>query len=282
MKTLSTGVCAIAAVMLMSGCGGDRQPEPARSASTNTATDITVPHSEAVQTIEGNDVLLASSASAPLAHVVTNSIGIEFRLIEPGNPGSATTDLPRAVYFSIHEITQSQYESVTKNNPSQFEGGERPVEKVSWQQAVDFCRTLSATDGKEYRLPSQAEWQYACRAGTSTKYSFGDDVAELPEHANYADNSRRLDPSNPYDLVFKDKLYSDGHNNTAPVGSFKPNPWGLYDMHGNVAEWCTEIVCCGGSWYDLPDLVASDAYTTRTDKDDGWYTTGFRVVLETD
>ena len=106
-----------------------------------------------------------------------------------------------------------------------------PVEQVSWNDAVEFCNRLSKSEGVEYRLPTEAEWEYACRAGATTAYSFGDDERQLPQYAWYNDNDSET---------------------THPVGELKPNAWGLFDMHGNVWEWCQD-------WYGDYDLqVVSD------------------------
>jgi formylglycine-generating enzyme required for sulfatase activity len=118
------------------------------------------------------------------------------------------------------------------------QGDDHPVVNVTWNDAGAFCRWLSGKEGKTYRLPTEAEWEYACRAGTTTRYNFGDDPAQLPGNANIYDaSSARVFPEWAKWAVKGD----DGYPFTAPVGRFKPNGFGLYDMHGNVWEWCSDF-----------------------------------------
>ncbi len=174
-----------------------------------------------------------------------------------------------------YPITQAQYQQVMGNNPSRFKGDKRPVEKVSWNDAVEFCRRLSKQTGKEYRLPSEAEWEYAARAGTTTSYSFGETITD--KLANY------------------DKNVAE----TTAVGKYPPNTFGLYDMHGNVWEWCqdnwhnnyqgapndgsawisyySKNVVRGGSWASSPNLCRS-AYRHYNTRGDRYIDLGFRVV----
>lgn len=113
-------------------------------------------------------------------------------------------------------VTQAQYEAVIGKNPSQYPGADNPVEKVSWHDAVAFCEKASQETGTAFRLPSEAEWEYACRAGTTTHYSFGQSLTK--EQANFNSNVRK----------------------TTPAGQYPPNNFGLYDMHGSVWEWCQD------------------------------------------
>ena len=169
-------------------------------------------------------------AQTPEEKAITNSIGMEFVLIPAGTftMGSDTgeTDerpahqvkISRPFYLGKYEVTQEQWQAVMGTNPSLFQGDpKRPVEQVAWQDAQEFIRRLNAKENvKIYRLPTEAEWEYAARAGTTTTYSFGNDVSQLRQYGWYADNAAKQ---------------------THPVGQLQPNPWGLYDMHGNVWEW---------------------------------------------
>ncbi len=165
---------------------------------------------------------------------ITNSLGMKFNLIPPGEftMGSPKSELGRdddetqhlvkitkPFYLGMHEVTQEQYERVMGDNPSRSKDAAKPVEMVTWNDAVAFCGKLSDQEGDQYRLPTEAEWEHACRAATTTAYSFGNDVSELGEYAWHRDNSE---------------------DTTHPVGELKPNAWGLYDMQGNVSEWCQD------------------------------------------
>jgi formylglycine-generating enzyme required for sulfatase activity len=176
-----------------------------------------------------------------------------------------------------------------------------PVVNVSWNDAVAFCKWLSKKEGKTYRLPTEAQWEYACRAGTTTRYCSGDTEADLRDHANLADQSllRKFDAKAYSDYGFMD--WDDGYPFTAPVGRFKPNGWGLYDMHGNVCQWCRDCfdkdyyqhspkedpectrgdwrVLRGGSWYlDARFCRAANRYPSLPADRGIWV--GFRVILE--
>jgi formylglycine-generating enzyme required for sulfatase activity len=177
--------------------------------------------------------------------VITNSIGMNFVLIPSGTftMGSQLSpeevvrryrgkvkffkdeqpphpvEITKPFYLQTTEVSQGQWKSVIGDNPSGFKdcGDDCPVEDVSWNDAQKFINKLNQMEGtKKYRLPTEAEWEYACRAGTETSYSFGNDVKKLGEYAWYTENSK---------------------DQTHPVGKKKPNAWGLYDMHGNVGEW---------------------------------------------
>ena len=148
-------------------------------------------------------------------------------------------------YAGKYLITQAQWEAVMGNNPSYFKGEKLPVEKVSWNQAVEFCNKLSKKTGKKYRLLSEAEWEYACRAGTTKPFHFGETIT--PDLVNY-------DGNNPYANASKG-LY---RQETTDVGSFPPNAFGLYDMHGNVWEWCSD------KWHDNYNGAPTDGSSWET------------------
>jgi len=222
----------------------------------------------------------------------TNSIGMEFVLIPAGsfqmgseNGGSDekpvhNVKIDKAFYLGKTEVTQKQYQAIMGNNPSDFKGENRPIENVSWDDAQAFIKKLNEKEGgTKYRLPTEAEWEYAARANTSTKWSFGDDESDLKNYAWYG-----------YELSGKE---------THEVGQKKPNGFGLFDMHGNVWEWtCSDygeysennhLKCSssnyankslrGGSWYHLAGYCRSALrYDFTPDHRGSFY--GFRVVLE--
>jgi len=192
-------------------------------------------------------------------------------------------------WMGKYEVTQAQWEQVMGSNPSGFKGNSRPVERVSWNDAQEFLKKLNVKAGKEiYRLPTEAEWEYAARAGTTTPFYFGatisTDVANYDGNYTYGSGSKG---------IYREQ--------TTEVGSFPPNDWGLYDMHGNVWEWCqdwyesgyyskspsknpqgpssgTYRVLRGGSWYNFPYSCRS-AYRFWCDPDSRVNNSGFRVVV---
>lgn len=143
-----------------------------------------------------------------------------------------TVTIDKDYYIGKYEVTQEQWRAIMGTNPSHFKGRNRPVEQVSWNDCKAFCRAARKKTGCPLRLPSEAEWEYACRAGTSCAYCFGDDLAGLRQYAWYSD---------------------DAENHSHEVGGKLPNAFGLYDMHGNVYEWCEDI------WkVDDDDISSSD------------------------
>jgi formylglycine-generating enzyme required for sulfatase activity len=239
------------------------------------------------------------SPGEQLGNAITNSIGMEFVLIpagefEMGSPsdeeGRLDTEEPvhhvnieKAFYMCKYEVTQKQWREIMADNPSHFKGDDLPVEMVSWDDVQEFIKKLNEKEGTDkYRLPSEAEWEYACRAGTSTRYSLGDDESKLGDYAWY---------------------YANSGDNTHPVGQKKSNSWGLYDMHGNVWEWVQDSghedyngaptdgsaweseyygalrVFRGGCWYDFAGDCRSAIRLHLVPRLRGYHL-GFRILKE--
>ncbi len=225
----------------------------------------------------------------------TNSIGMKFVLIEPGEliMGSDDEKSPHLVaitqpfYLGVYPVTQAEFQAVRGTKPSHFTGNARlPVEQVSWNDAVACAQKLSQLSAElsrelTYRLPTEAEWEYACRAGSTGKWCFGDQESQLGDYAWFAGNSA---------------------NRTHPVGEKKPNAWDMHDMHGNVWEWCQDCydadaykarsgisqdpfvesgafrVIRGGSWiYD--SAGCRSAFRNSYDPTDRTSSSGFRLAL---
>lgn len=191
-------------------------------------------------------------------------------------------------FMGKYPITQSQYQAIMGTNPARFKGDKRLVEQVSWDDAVEFCQKLSQKTGKTYRLPSEAEWEYACRAGTTTPFYFGETITT--DLVNYNGNY-------PYASTPK----GENRQQTTDVGKFSPNSFGLYDMHGNTWEWCRDIykdnykeaptdgsayesgndndfwLLRGGSWYGNAWYCRS-AFRNRNTRANQHDVVGFRVV----
>lgn len=269
----------------------------------------------------GKPFELAHAGGRGVTKQVNNSLAMKFTLVSKGKfiMGSPKSEKQRGddeaqheialtadFYLGIHEVTQAQFERVMGFNPSCFtptgagrakvrakETTQSPVESVTWHQAVEFCKKLGDLPaekqaGHSYRLPTEAEWEYACRAGTKTALHYGDVVD------SYSANFNGL---SPYGLGRGGPFL----RTTCPVGEFPPNDFGLFDMHGNVMEWCsdwyaadyyqksskqdppgpdrgTEKVTRGGSWSNSGKACRS-AVRTKLAPDESHYGLGFRVVM---
>ena len=279
--------------------------------------------------ITTTQVAAAKALGVPV--VFENSVGMRFVLIPPGTFMMGSKDSPaqvvrhcampnvqagwfhdehprhkvtltKAFYMAIHEVTQGAYEAVTqpkdgkgkgkrkgkkttKEYPAEYKGANKPIANVSWSHGEQFCKTLSTRDGRKYALPTEAQWEYACRAGTDTPFSFGQTVST--RQANYHGG---------YTYGKGPKAKGKARRKPLPVGSLRHNAWGLYDMHGNVSEWCAdrygpygsaaesdpkgpadgrEHVLRGGSWRSYPGACRS-AFRSRDEA--STYHVGFRVT----
>jgi sulfatase modifying factor 1 len=173
----------------------------------------------------------------------TNTLGMKFAWIPPGtfmmgspkeekeridNETQHKVTLTKGFYMGVYTVTQEQWQEVMGNNPSVFKGEKNlPVEMVSWDDCQEFIKKLRGKDKKVYRLPTEAEWEYACRAETKTPFHFGELIST--DQANYNG-----------DFTYGDGKKGVDRKKTTPVGSLPANAWGLHDMHGNVFQWCQD------------------------------------------
>lgn len=204
-------------LLLAVGCTSGTPPEPVRE----TAPDKPA----TVRTTSGVDMVLIPAGQFTMGDA----------------NGEDDEKPPRQVQISafsmdVTEVTQESFQAMLGRNPAKWPGPDKPVERISWLAAVQYCNMRSTRDGFRpcydlktlkcdftadgYRLPTEAEWEYACRAGTSTRWSFGSAAGDVGKHAWFKGNSGKT---------------------THPVKAKPANPWGLYDMHGNVAEWCHDF-----------------------------------------
>jgi formylglycine-generating enzyme required for sulfatase activity len=275
-------VC-ITLLTLLAGCSAqtaDRPPEAAPAAPSTGPQRMTTKTGVEIVRLPGGQFTMGDAAGEDderPAHVVHIS----------------------GFWIDANEVTQQSFRSLIGKNPARYVGPDRPVERVPWLMAIQYCNMRSAREGLKpcydlatqqcdfsangYRLPTEAEWEYACRAGTTTGWSFGSEETALPKHAWFKANAGK---------------------GTHPVREKTPNPWGLYDMHGNVAEWCHDFyqetytpgeatdprgptageqrVLRGGSWNTGADVCRSAARRSEApafaDACFGSDTFGFRCV----
>lgn len=259
---------------------GDPRGELIRLTHTLTSSDP-----PGRRTLEANLRALLTAGVPPIGPFFTNSLGMRFAWVPPGTfqrgspldePGRQDNETPhpvtltRGFYMGVHPVTQAQWQAVMGVNPSRFVGPERPVECVSWEDCLQFCGKLTQHDGVEaglpspYRLPTEAEWEFACRASTSSAFFFGERVTTT--QANFHANYVGAGPAGKY------------RQETTPVNLFSGNAWGLHDLHGNVFEWCADAyspypnepvadpepstgspvrILRGGSWHSLAERCRS-------------------------
>ena len=259
---LAFGLFAVL-VLVACGCGRSDGPAPADNPPASQGKTVATPTGLTMVLLPAGEFIMGDNsgdADEKPAHKVQVS----------------------SFYMDTHEVTQKAYETLTQQNPSKSKGPDQPVEQVDWYHAILYCNLRSLKEGLKpcydsktlacdftaagYRLPTEAEWEYACRAGTQEKYSFGSDPARLKTSAWFKANASQA----PH-----------------PVGQKAPNPWGLYDMHGNVTEWCQDIysenyyqqnesqdprgpsvgdkrVLRGGSWRASEDACRSSARNSET------------------
>jgi len=170
-------------------------------------------------------------------------------------------------YMGVFEVTQEQYEQVMGVNPSNFKGAKNPVETVFWDDAVEFCRKLSAKTGKKVMLPTEARWEYACRAGTTTAFYTGDALKPGQANAYFSQTSNPGVWDTIMAWVGKFLPQKAKTDQATAAGSFSPNGFGLYDMHGNVFEWCSDWY--NDSYANLPAGQAGAKNQDPTGPDSG-------------
>jgi formylglycine-generating enzyme required for sulfatase activity len=218
-------LAATFAALLMVGCGEDTK-KPVGDSPESNQTSAETPPAKTDSSAEGKPFTIAD-LSMDMLWVKPGTFEMGSPLSEKNRGDDETrhtVTLMSGFYLGKHEVTQAQWEKVMGSNPSHFKGGDRPVEKVSWTDVTSFCKKLTASErtagllpaGMTYQLPTEAQWEYACRGGTKTPFSFGDELTS--DQANIRGGPRE----------------------TTNVGQYAANPWGFHDMHGNVWEWCAD------------------------------------------
>jgi formylglycine-generating enzyme required for sulfatase activity len=247
-------VAVLSFAALVAGCSDDSppagQPEAAAEKSVKSedggkpAGEGTAAKSDAASGDSGPFVPPGEQTGKPFVLQMTPQIKMEFAWIPPGDYMTGLADgsngLPRKkasfdkpFYIAIYEVTQEQWKAVMGGNPSLIRGDKYPVERVSWTAAQEFIRKMNekyGSSGMKFDLPTEAQWEYCCRGGRMMKLNSGDDPNRIDEYAWMGSNSTM-----------------NGGPSLHPVGQKKANDWGLYDMQGNVAEWCRDLVSGEGA-----------------------------------
>jgi formylglycine-generating enzyme required for sulfatase activity/flavodoxin len=334
-RYLFTIVVVTMMLFSLSACGED-----AAQSGTETTAVASVPESPVgTETDTSEPTVVAETPESPAATEVdvseppTREIEVpeNFVLIEGGTftMGSPESEAWRGddetqhtvtvsdFYMSIYEVTQEEYQEIMENNPSTFSGENLPVEGITWFDAIAYCNARSEAEGltpvytidgrdvtwdrsaNGYRLPTEAEWEYACRAGTTTPFNTQTSIGA--EEANYYGRYPYEIENNYFSQSNLETKPGQYRETTVPVGSFAPNDWGLYNMHGNVREWCWDYygaysaesptdptgpasgslrVNRGGGWNDYAKHLRS-AYRAATPPNNVSFNLGLRLVLGT-
>ncbi len=301
LKNVST-IMAFALCLMLAGCGSDNE-EPELPVAAGEETDVAkepAPPAESTQTPPSVTEPGPPATPAPTPTPVpmppkedyaetAEGISVEMVWIPGGafQMGSPASEEGRGLdegplgdvaldgfWLAKYEATQQQYEAIMGEAPSHFKGPDRPVESVTWTEAAAFCEALSSLTGRPYTLPTEAQWEYACRAGSQSRFCSGDSESGIDDYAWHESNAGE---------------------ETHPVGAKKANNFGLHDMHGNVWEWCADWydmyskdsqsaqsgedrVLRGSSWSYDP-IFCRSANRGKHAPDDSTYHFGFRVAL---
>jgi formylglycine-generating enzyme required for sulfatase activity len=237
-----------------------------------------------VRRLRGQTIVESEEAHpATMSIALADDLDMEFVLVPAGefcmgspNAEENSTEAPqhlvriaRPFYIGRYPVTQAQWIAMMEKNPSRHRGDPQlPVDQVSWFDCQDFCERLCQRHGRVFRLPTEAEWEYACRAGTTTRYAFGDMLS--PTQANFTPFADQFisPPDNEDAFVREMELAAEADEakgwrsaKPTPVGNYPPNAWGIYDMHGNVDEWCEDV------WHSNYEGAPTDGSAWLDDED---------------
>ncbi|MCR5691566.1 MAG: formylglycine-generating enzyme family protein [Eubacterium sp.] len=247
-KILGTFLCC-SILALTTACGSGQEAGEAGEAQINTARSEVAETKEIDDSQDTLDVTIKGDVKITLNRIKAGS----FDMGTPEGLGGED-ELPvhkvkisQDFFMGIYEVTQEQWEAVMGSNPSTFKGDKLPVETVSWGDCLEFCQKLSEMTGYEVGLPTEAQWEYACRAGSSTKWFFGDKEKDYGKYA-----------------------CDDTSKKTQEVGKYEPNKNGLYDMYGNVMEWCLDYYSEEYDKKDNEDPLGAELGESRVNRGGGW------------